>query len=154
MKHLVVLLSGLIFLWSCSKSPEPIRLGVESCSHCKMTIMDPKFAAELITQKGKIYKFDSIECLLGFHNEAALKPADIHSLWVADFTHPERFLRAEKAVYLHSQQLKSPMGLNVAAFADEAAAKQAQQRVQGTVLLWGEVQNLVPTKAHRGPESE
>lgn len=154
MKNLLLLFSAFMFLWSCSRSPEPIRLGVESCAHCKMTIVDAKFAAELITRKGKIYKFDSVECLIGYQIESALPAETIHSQWVSDFTHPGTFIRAETAVYLHSQQLKSPMGLNLAAFPDEISAKEYQKKLQGHILTWQEVIDLIPAKTHQMPKSD
>jgi len=53
-------------LTACSHEPDPIRYGKDACAHCKMTIMDKRFSAELITAKGKVFKFDAAECMAGF----------------------------------------------------------------------------------------
>ena len=29
-----------------------------------MTIVDPRYGAELVTTKGKVYKYDAVECLI------------------------------------------------------------------------------------------
>jgi len=42
----------LALLSACSRAPEPIVYGKDACTHCKMTIMDKRFAAEIITSKG------------------------------------------------------------------------------------------------------
>lgn len=66
MKNLFNIL-GIISLgifFSCSpKGPEKINFGKDQCELCKMGIEDPKFATELITEKGRIYKFDDLNCM-------------------------------------------------------------------------------------------
>lgn len=58
---LVVLVS---FFTSCSTvEPTPIKLNTDNCDYCKMTIADLRFASELITEKGKVYKYDDLSCL-------------------------------------------------------------------------------------------
>ena len=65
MKELL-LITLIIFLSACSNEPQPIMYGVDLCHHCKMTIMDKKFGAELINKKGKTLKFDSGECMVNY----------------------------------------------------------------------------------------
>src|SRR5690606_39410929 len=38
----------------------------DHCTHCRMSIADPKFGAELVTQKGRVFKFDALECLVPY----------------------------------------------------------------------------------------
>ena len=45
---------GLMSFTSCSAGPEPIRYGQDNCHHCKMTLTDKRFGAEIVTQKGKV----------------------------------------------------------------------------------------------------
>ena len=56
----------LLLISSCNTEPQKINYGKDLCEHCKMTIMDKKFGAELITKKGKTMKFDSGECTCYF----------------------------------------------------------------------------------------
>ena len=59
---------SFLFLISCSTEPEPLVYGTDICHNCKMTLMDNKFGAELVTKKGKVYKFDDMNCFLNFYN--------------------------------------------------------------------------------------
>lgn len=112
--------SGLIVLMfstlaSCNSEPEPLRYGEDDCNYCGMKLMDTKYGAEFITDKGKIYKFDDLNCLFGFISESSpeMKSAQI---LVADFSTPGTLIDAQNAHYLKSSDLRSPMGFNVAAF--------------------------------------
>ncbi|HLV52270.1 MAG TPA: hypothetical protein VKY44_10000, partial [Flavobacterium sp.] len=71
MKLKVLLTVSLLtlFLSSCSKEPKSIEFGVDNCDHCMMNISDVRYGAELITQKGKIYKFDDMYCMKTFLKE-------------------------------------------------------------------------------------
>ncbi|MCX8489678.1 MAG: hypothetical protein ORN54_01270 [Cyclobacteriaceae bacterium] len=44
--------SILLLFISCSTEPEPLVYGTDICHFCKMTLMDKKFGAELVTKKG------------------------------------------------------------------------------------------------------
>ncbi len=60
----ILLMGGLIS--SCNTGPEPFKFGKDNCHFCKMTISDARFGAEIVTTKGKIYKFDDVKCMQGF----------------------------------------------------------------------------------------
>ncbi|MDP9048272.1 MAG: hypothetical protein M3N14_09060, partial [Bacteroidota bacterium] len=62
--------------------------------------MDKRFAAEIITEKGKVFKFDDFGCLLTYVKNKNLH-TDSALIFVADFNHPEgAFLDARQAVYI------------------------------------------------------
>ena len=124
---------------ACAPSPEPLIVGQDACSHCKMTIMEAKYGAELLTVKGKVYKFDAIECLAAFQNSGTVPQDQVHALLVADFRNPGNFLEAAEASYLHSDKLRSPMSMNVAAFADTHAAEKARAELGGEIIDWAEI---------------
>jgi copper chaperone NosL len=48
---------------------------------------------------------------------------------------------AEKAFFLKSDQLQSPMGGNVAAFATKASLENASRQFKGSELSWKELRN-------------
>lgn len=61
---LIAAVSVLAFM-SCQQSgPKDFLLGSDQCDNCKMTITDIKYGTELITEKGKVYKFDDISLSL------------------------------------------------------------------------------------------
>ena len=78
-----VFLLFIIILWtSCSTSVRPISYGKDACEHCRMTIMDKKFGAELITKKGKIFVFDSDECLAQYVIKNPEQEKDMAAIWI------------------------------------------------------------------------
>ncbi len=124
-------------LTACSHEPEPIRYGKDACTHCKMTIMDKRFAAELITGKGKVFKFDAAECMTGFLKENPAIAADAKSVFlVNDFTNPGKFTDARKSFFLRDSSLSSPMGGNLAAFQSRPAAEAAKKDKSAQVYDW------------------
>src|SRR5690606_30570495 len=56
----------LLLFTACKPEAQAIDYGFDSCTHCKMTIADNRYGAELVTQKGKVYKFDAVECLTAY----------------------------------------------------------------------------------------
>jgi copper chaperone NosL len=99
-----------------------------------MTITDTRFGGELITDKGKIFKFDDIRCMAAYlDNNRETKFS--HTL-VIDFESPNTFLEAGKASYVTSPELKSPMGSQTAAFKSKEAAASFSKGKQATVTDW------------------
>ena len=103
-----------------------------------MTISDLRFASELLTSKGRVYKFDDISCLLNFMKEdskmLSAKP------YVIAYNEPGKFIEADKAHYLHAEVIASPMGGNTAAFTDASVAGDYQQRFNARATNWQELQ--------------
>ncbi|MBE9665343.1 nitrous oxide reductase accessory protein NosL [Mucilaginibacter boryungensis] len=124
-------------LAACSSGPEPINYGKEACAHCKMTIMDKRFANELVTARGKVYKFDAIECLTAFLKENPALATDAGSSFlIQDYEHPGAFQDARKAWFLHEADLASPMGGNLAAFSKRGSAENAKHDPKANIMDW------------------
>jgi copper chaperone NosL len=148
-RSLVTLLA--IFLVGCSIEPQPIQLGAEECSHCRMVISERQFAGQALNTKGRAFSFDAIECLAEWVRAGETVPAaDLHSLWVSDFTAPETWLRAEDAVFLHSDQVRSPMGMGLSAHGSQEAARRYQAELGGEILTWTGVLELVERHGSHG----
>jgi copper chaperone NosL len=126
---------------SCSPGPEPIAYGSDACAHCRMVISDERFGAELVTRRGRVDKFDSIECLAAALDARAGE--EVHSLWVTDHADPPRLIEAREAVFVHSSAVRSPMGMNLAAFGAGSAPDSLLRRFPGRVLSWEQVRTLV-----------
>ena len=127
----------LIFgLMSCNSGPQPIKLGQDACSFCKMSIADKRFGAEIITKKGKVFKFDDMHCVLGFMKSNTINNNDIKETWLVNFEEPHNFILAQNAFLLKSSELHSPMGGNVASFDNESKLKAAAQKVKGETVTW------------------
>jgi copper chaperone NosL len=126
-------------LTACTVEPEPIRYGEDACHHCKMTLMDKKFGAELVTKKGKIYMFDDVNCMLSFYNSSEVATDEFSHKLVVDFTKPAKLIEADKAFYLKSPKIQSPMISQIAAFENEQDMKAAKDELTGIYLVWGEL---------------
>lgn len=130
-------------LVGCAPSPEPIDYGLDTCVYCKMLITERQYGAVLVTKKGRVYKYDSVECMAAVYLQQRIPHEEIHSLWTARFDEPGTLIRATDAVFLHSSNLRSPMGLNVSAYSDRAVAEQMQARYSGDIIDWKSVLRLV-----------
>ncbi|MCX8106418.1 MAG: nitrous oxide reductase accessory protein NosL [Ignavibacterium album] len=135
----IALFSFLII--SCTPEPEPIDYGSDVCEFCKMNITDNKYASEIVTNKNKIYKFDSIECLFQF-KKGFIKEDEIHSEWVNDFSQPGKLIDLTKAFFLKSNVFRSPMGMNVLAVESEEAMNEIKNKDGGMTMTYPEVFNL------------
>lgn len=126
---------------SCTAKEEPIAYGTDACSYCSMTIVDKIHGAEYVTAKGKVHKFDAVECLVNDITES--QPTEIALLKVNFYESPADFIDAEKAVYLISLELPSPMGANLTAFATREAAEKAQEEFGGMLYSWADLPNEI-----------
>lgn len=136
-----------LLLFSCAAEPQPIAYGSDNCSHCRMTISDDRYGAELVTPKGKAYKFDSAECLAAYVNEQ--KTTEAALLLVTDYTRPGEFVNALEAVFLQSQEQPSPMGLNLTAFGNQKTAAETVREKNGRLLRWPDVLQLAASHARQ-----
>jgi copper chaperone NosL len=121
-------------------SPRAVAYGTDECAHCHMTVADHRFAAQLVTGTGKTYVFDDPGCLADFLAGGTVDRADIHSLWLADYTSAaERLLPAESAWLVRSDAIRAPMDSRLAAVPTEAAAESLRAEVGGEILRWADV---------------
>jgi copper chaperone NosL len=132
-----VTIGCMIFFSSCSAKPEPVIAGVDQCYFCKMMVSDAKFGTEIITDKGKKYKFDDMHCLLSFINSKAINATEIKDVYVTDFSSPEHhFIKANESFLLHSELLKSPMNGNIVAFANKDSLNSMMNIYKGEAVSW------------------
>lgn len=119
---LILLCVVLFFTSACTQSPEPINYGKDACAHCKMTIVDNRFGAELVTAKGKIYKFDDIICLRHFEKEHPEQKEN--RIFVSDYRKEHRpMLEGKDVIFLRHGFFRSPMNGQYAAFASREEAQ-------------------------------
>ncbi len=138
MRFIAILSIGFLSM-GCEIKPQPLQYGVDACYACKMTLMDTKFGAEIVTEKGKVYKFDDINCMVDFYN-SGYEPVDkMAHIMVIDFSQPEKFVPARDAFYVKSNQVRSPMSGGIAAFETEAEMDKHKKEWKGIWLSWGEL---------------
>ena len=137
--QIVPILAFIFVFLSCGLDPEPINYGKDLCAHCNMKIMDKLHGAELVTSKGKIYKFDSGECLIDYIAHNSISEENIGHTLVTGYDNPGQLINAGKAVFLISKNLPSPMGAFLTAFSNKDEARKKQQEVGGEICDWNSV---------------
>ena len=132
-----------LFIAGCSHKPEKIVFGKDQCAECKMIIIDPKFGGEIVTKKGKVYKFDDAHCVAVFLERRGVELNNIHQTLFLDYNDGE-FVKVRSAEFVVSSQLKSPMGGNAAAFKNAGEAKKKSAELEGSkVTNWATLYNIL-----------
>jgi len=143
--QLAFVLCLTILLGNCEPRIQPINYGQDGCSYCRMTIVEALYGSELLTNKGKAYKFDSIECLVAFVIKAEVAPEKTHGLYFTDFEDAGNLYPLRDIIFVQAKKLKSPMGLNLSGFRTRATAENIAELYFGEIMTWDQVQNHVET---------
>ncbi len=136
---LLFILSIISLITSCSVGPQPIEYGSDSCYFCKMTIVDKIHGAEFITSKGKVYKFDALECMINTMRD--FDTSQIASFLTNYYSEPEILIDATQATFLISENMPSPMGAFLTGFKDKNTAIAVADSKGGTIYNWEELIN-------------
>lgn len=130
---------GLLILGftSCNIGPQPINYGDDGCQYCSMTIVDRQHAAELVTKKGKVFKFDAVECMLNHLREIDSSTLAIYL--VNDYNAPGVLIDAAKASYIICEEIPSPMGEYLTAFATKEGAEKVDCENGSQTFSWEEL---------------
>jgi copper chaperone NosL len=119
----------------CTTKPQSFQTGIDHCDSCLMTISDSHYGGEIITKKGKLYKFDSLSCLGTFYSQNV---PQVQSVYVSDFVQG-RLILVEHARFLVSPKIHSPMGRGVIAASDLESIQTLQKSFPGEVFNWADL---------------
>ena len=101
-----------------------------------MMIMDLHFGGEAITKTGKVFKFDSLNCLVEYYRA---QRETIATIYVMDYERPGELVNASSAVSTTLENRANPMGSNFVSFGTSESAK---RNSSAPLLSWEElVQN-------------
>lgn len=140
----LIVSSFLLFvLASCSQEPQAFAFGKDQCEDCRMTIMEPQFGAELITKKGRVYKFDDAHCVAAFLKKETVTKEEIAQTVFVDYNNAKRFVDSKGVWFVVSPQLESPMNSNAAAFESKEAADRKAEEIKGAVKRWNELEKAL-----------
>jgi copper chaperone NosL len=137
----LLLLSFALLLSACASSaaaepaPPTIHYGEDVCEFCGMIISDERYAAGYITADGQQHIFDDIGDMF------QAQPANNQEV-IAFFAHNyenNQWIRAEKATFVQSKGLRTPMASGLAAFESAEKAQAFAAEVQGEVMTFSEV---------------
>ncbi|MGB5007969.1 MAG: nitrous oxide reductase accessory protein NosL [Ferruginibacter sp.] len=126
-------------LGSCNTSPQPIITGEDACYFCKMTISDKHFGAELVTKKGKVYKFDDAKCLVNYLHTKDVADNNIKNIYLSNYAGTHQLIDVNNAFLLKAEGLGSPMGGNIAAFDNKDSLVTIQKRFPGNIITWNDL---------------
>ena len=115
MKKIFLFFAMAMLIGACTPKPQPIDYGKEECAFCKMTIVSPQFASEVVTHKVALHL-------------------------VCDYLNEGNFIEASPATYLVSPNIESPMGGNLAAFSSKEDAQRIQAEKGGDLYDWEGIQ--------------
>lgn len=117
--------------------PPKIGYGRDICAQCRMIIEDERFACAAVSADGRYLKFDDIGCMAANEREngQALRA------WTRD-AEGDGWIAKEKAVFVHSKDLVTPMGYGLAAFSTEGRAKKFCTEKAGGLIAWTALLNL------------
>ena len=111
--------------------------GVQTCA-LPISIMDDRFAAELVTTKGKVYKFDDLFCLNKYYQMQQAKDADYQHILVNDYLQKGALIDLRSAHLLKAEALRSPMAGNMAAFStlEKLKTLKSEKQWQAEIINW------------------
>ena len=127
-------------LTACQVEPQAINYGEDACHYCWMTIVDKSHGCEVVTSKGKAYKFDAIECMLNFKQSDDEAAEDIVLFLVNGLYSGGDLTDATSATYLKCDLIPSPMGAYLSAFESNEQAEDVHREMGGRLYDWNELQ--------------
>jgi len=132
----VAVLVTALLLQSCNTGPEAIVTGRDNCYFCKMTITDIKYGAEIVTKKGKAFKFDDVHCILAFLHSKMMEEKDIKDIYLVDFAGDHSLVKTGESFLLQGEAIHGPMNGNVIAFKNEDSLKEMAVQLKGEAMSW------------------
>jgi nitrous oxide reductase accessory protein NosL len=142
-KRLGIALTGLLAFWvvllsACQTAEiKPLEIVTgDTCARCKAPITEKHFAAEFVTKDRFVRKFDDISCLI--QHAAKVGKNNIAAYYVADFP-SQKWLKAEEAHFVQSDQISTPKNSGILAFKDEAQAKTLASQYQAKLVKFSDL---------------
>jgi len=122
---------AVLALAACSRGPaQPGSLDTrnDACTHCRMAVSDPRFAAQLAAPGEEPRFFDDLGCLRDFLRPKPRLPGGAVA-FVADHRSRE-WVRASRALFTRRETLETPMSSHLVAHAG-AASRDADPAAAG-----------------------
>lgn len=130
----VIVIAVLSVFSSCSsEGPVAIDYNKDACASCKMSISESRFAAELMTKKGRVYKFDDISCMLEYISK---ENVDAKNYYIGNYMKDGEWIEAATAFYVRHEEIRSPMGGNTAAFDTKNSALTYAEKYNTNIFVW------------------
>lgn len=125
--------------------PPDIAFGRDVCEQCGMIISEARFACATVLDDGSSHKFDDIGEMVMYHFDHP--DQQVTAYFVHDYN-TEAWTRAEPAFYVQSDNIKTPMGHGLAAFAAKTDAEAYATKAGGKVFNFDEMRADVHVRLH------
>lgn len=132
----------VLFMISCSPESKPIAYGTDKCEYCRMSIVDSRFGCQIVTQKGKIYSFDAVECLVNYLDEEVEDESKLNLILTNTCDAPGVLTNVKTCTYLRSETLPSPMGMYLNPYRDNKEALNTSKQHPGDLLTWEDLRQF------------
>lgn len=117
--------------------PPAIHYGEDVCTECGMIISDPRFASSYLYEINaghyESLMFDDVGDMMV---HAAQHPEHQVRAWYVHDFNSEEWIDATQAHYVIAEEIHTPMGHGIAAFAIKSAAESLAAQTQGKVFDW------------------
>jgi copper chaperone NosL len=143
-----------LFLILCCKNdseikPTDVFYGQDVCEKCKMIISEKVFSAQYILPRGQAKKFDDIGCMIHYLLEEETNKDKVLAIFVREYNSKE-WIDGEKAYYVWSKKIKTPMGHGLVALKEKEAAEEISETKEGLVFKdFNETANWILKHEHR-----
>ena len=134
--NVVLALAVCVLLSSCQTGPVAIVTGKDNCCFCKMTISDPRYGAELLTRKGKVYKFDDMHCVRSFLHSKMIDEGEVKDVYLVDYAGNHSLVKARESFLLQSEDIHGPMNGNTIAFKEKDSMKGMAVQLKAIATSW------------------
>ncbi len=130
----LLLVISLSFFSCSNPKMVPLKLNTDACSFCTMTISDGKYGAEIITDKGRVYKFDDIMCMIHYCNDNP--NVKIGCYYVSDYLKENELIPVSSAFFLSGGAIHSPMRGGIIAFSSQKDVKDYARKLKSAAISW------------------
>ena len=129
-------LTALLLLSGFTPGVQPVELlpEADACANCRMSVNKDRFASELLSRDGDVWKFDEIGCMVTFAKKKNLASPSLKGAFVHDFT-SGKWLSLSEAVLVKSR-FPTPMRAGILAISSETEARRLHPKYQGRITTW------------------
>jgi copper chaperone NosL len=131
-----MMIAVLVPLPACASGVPSVAFDLDACEQCRMTISDRRYAAAATTAGGRTVRFDSLECLAAWIEDADEAP---RALWVTDALAPGVLVPLAAVRFHRGAPGSTPMGMGFVAVRADAGSTPWD----GAALTWDEVRAAV-----------
>lgn len=116
-----------------------INPAIDICKICNMTVANEKYAGQVVLKNGDYEVFDDIGCLMTYYEDVSKD--DIGATFVKNFS-GDKWVEADKAVYVYGKEVPTPMSYGVVAFETTEQAEQFIAKEGGDIITFDDVKAM------------